>query len=552
MKKLSIQTLSISVNNDKINIVYLENKNEKYILYSATDETNIDNNVFSKMEFPVNIQITPKKKMTDLKLNVNFNKNNNNYYLLFNNHHVYFTKNSKNITVNYPNLKLILQNGQLYDSQPKQIITPVKDIVNEILSKNKRNIPEELEIKNIEVNTDNENEFNITKIVNSNQENNNIKEINYKTLQKQNVYNEVLEEVVASKEVLEEEVASKEVLEEEVASKKVLEEVVASKEVLEEVVASKEVLEEVVASKEVLEKAVISKEVLEEDVASKEVLEEDVASKEVLEKAVISKEVVEEVVEKKEVSNEEKKDNIIKLENSLEKEVFNLENILVDFNKLFQFIKKDEPENNIKSSEKKENVENIKISNNINNKVTKTINDTNAVNNANVVNNNSTISNAKNNDKLNTLKIMNKEVIVPKEDKIFSLKINYQNIIYKINVLKLEESPNLNMLNLYNHKIPEANFINKTNLSFQLENNNSSYLLLFMNQKILINKINNNIVFTNLINKNSQILKNKDNFKIGNYDFLIYNDCTLIIPVTNQKIFDNNYGTSYNLYIPKI
>jgi hypothetical protein len=67
----------------------------------------------------------------------------------------------------------------------------------------------------------------------------------------------------------------------------------------------------------------------------------------------------------------------------------------------------------------------------------------------------------------------------------------------------------------------------------------------------LINKIGNSIVYTSLINKNSQILKNKDNFKIGNYDFLIYNDCTLIIPVTNQKIFDNNYGTSYNLYIPK-
>jgi hypothetical protein len=225
-----------------------------------------------------------------------------------------------------------------------------------------------------------------------------------------------------------------------------------------------------------------------------------------------------------------------------------LENILVDFNKLFQFIKKDNQVEENKSEENK--VEDKKVNTEINTEVN--IPTQERITNIKNVNNINKITNIQKNDKKDFIKPINKEIIIPeKEYNFFSLKINYQNIIYKINAIKLDQSSDLNMLNLYKHEVPETNFINKTNLSFQLENNNSSYLIVFMNQKILLNKINNNIVFTNLINKNSQILKNKDNFKIGNYDFLIYNECTLIIPVTNQKIFDNNYGTSYNLYIPK-
>ena len=226
-----------------------------------------------------------------------------------------------------------------------------------------------------------------------------------------------------------------------------------------------------------------------------------------------------------------------------------MENILVDFNKLFQFIKKDNQDEDNKSVNKLEEnkVEEKKII--INTTAQERITNIKNVNNTNKITN---IQKNEKNEKKDIIKPINKEIIIPeKEYKFFSLKINYQNIFYKINAIKLDQSPDLNMLNLYKHEVPETNFINKTNLSFQLENNNSSYLIIFMNQKILLNKINNNIVFTNLINKNSQILKNKDNFKIGNYDFLIYNECTLIIPVTNQKIFDNNYGTSYNLYIPK-
>ena len=525
MKKLSIQNLSICVNNEKINITYLENKSEKYILYSAIDEDNIDSNTFSKMEFPVNIQITPKKKMNDLRLNVQFNKSTNLYTLLLNNNPLYFIKNSKNIIANNPKLKLILQNGKLYTPQEKEIITPVKDIVNEILSKNKKNDSEEShEIKNIDVNTENESEFNIKKISTITEEIKNDLELHQDNVYEEKSNNEIVEEeeVVSNNEIVEEEevVSNNEIVEEE--------EVVSNNEIVEE--------EEVVSNNEIVE---------EEEVVSnnKSVQEKKVHFENIEEEKYINKNT--------NIINNYNKDTTISqsLNNKkieLEKEVFNLENILVDFNKLFQFIKKDNQDEDNKPVNKLE--ENKVI---INTTVQERITNIKNVNNNNI-NKITNIQKNEKNEKKDIIKPINKEIIIPeKEYNFFSLKINYQNIIYKINAIKLVQSPDLNMLNLYKHEVPETNFINKTNLSFQLENNNSSYLIVFMNQKILLNKINNNIVFTNLINKNSQILKNKDNFKIGNYDFLIYNECTLIIPVNNQKIFDNNYGTSYNLYIPK-
>jgi hypothetical protein len=76
--------------------------------------------------------------------------------------------------------------------------------------------------------------------------------------------------------------------------------------------------------------------------------------------------------------------------------------------------------------------------------------------------------------------------------------------------------------------------------------------LIYLNQKYLINKINNTIVLTNMFTKSSQIIKNKEIFKLNNLDFILYNDATLLIPMMNKKIFDNSYGVSFNLYLPRI
>ena len=118
--------------------------------------------------------------------------------------------------------------------------------------------------------------------------------------------------------------------------------------------------------------------------------------------------------------------------------------------------------------------------------------------------------------------------------------------------MKLEPSYELNLYNLYQSDINSNNIINNLTISFELNNENLSYLIILLRQKYLINKIDNTIILTNLSNKQSQIIKNKDYFKIGMQDYMVYNECQLIIPMINKRIFDNNYGTTYNLYTPKI
>ena len=272
--------------------------------------------------------------------------------------------------------------------------------------------------------------------------------------------------------------------------------------------------------------------------------------------------------------NEEKND----LNNKkvlLDNEVFNLENILADFNKLFLFI--DKPSNNkdnnnstdkslssnkdiITISNKQNNINNltpnklVPLNNNINLK--EKLNNQSTINKGSVTSNNqSTVNQSTVNQSTINQSNINKELITSDNKSTLLTYIsyfNYQNITYKINTIRLNESNDLNFSNLFTAKISKNNIINKFNLSFELDKNNSSYLFVFMNQKFLINKINGNIVLTNIVNRNSQIIKNREFFKILNYDFLLYNDSTLIIPMTNKKIFDNNYGTSYNLYMPRI
>ena len=88
MKKLNIINIAIVVNNkEKINIISLEHKTDKYILYSGTDinDNEIDNNYFIKMEFKENMNILPKKKYNDLKFNVITNNISNTYKLVLDN-----------------------------------------------------------------------------------------------------------------------------------------------------------------------------------------------------------------------------------------------------------------------------------------------------------------------------------------------------------------------------------------------------------------------------------------------------------------------------------
>jgi hypothetical protein len=91
MKKFNIENFSHKLDTkEKISILSLEDKITKYLLYTSDltfDENDINSNLFSKMEFNENFNILPKKRFSDLKLNVQKNTKNNKYALYINKNH---------------------------------------------------------------------------------------------------------------------------------------------------------------------------------------------------------------------------------------------------------------------------------------------------------------------------------------------------------------------------------------------------------------------------------------------------------------------------------
>ena len=561
MKKFTIQNITIIVNNqEKVNIICLECKDDKYVLYTEKNinEKNIDDNTFIKFQFNENINITPKKKLTDLFFSIN--NNNNLHSLLWNNNPVYFLKNTKNIQINDINLKLILSNGVLFNN--------IKEIsLNLDVNKKEKNIIDDILKKNKKMNEPIIKQYDIINKIKDVVEKNNIEtNINLKEIKENYITNNIETDII-NKEITETDIINKEVVENDIINKEVLENDIINKEVIVNNIET--------------DNNVINKEVVANDISNKEVIinnietDNNVINKEINGKKIdfifesSDKEINDSVkninftatisnnnIEIKKVDNTnatnntnynlEKIKNItniineekIDLDNKkieIENNVFNLENVLLDFNKLFQSI--GENKNISKCHNIDKNKDNTSNTNNI--KITKGSHNIN-LNMNNEINIDKKI-------KITNLEVKNNNYI----HKQYITKIQYLNILYKLNTIRIDKSNELNFLNLYQSKIIDNNIINNPNISFELENINSSYLIIYFNQKYLINKINNTIILTNLFNKKTQIIKNKDNFKLGIYDYMLYNDATLIIPMNNKKIYDNNYGTSFNMYIPK-
>ena len=540
MKKLNIQNTIILTNTkEKIEIISFENKTEKYILYSGININDYDINNFEKMEFNENIQITPKKKFNDLKFNIINEKNK--YSITFKNNPVFYLKNNKNIIINDSILKIITSNGGLFDYKINKI--PENNLVKDILKKDKiiNN-----DVKVIDLNLNNEKYDDVFKIQNN--LNKQIVKDNNLTEDNKKIINENYEEVSkdsnlteVSKEIINEiinEISKENINEnyEEVSKDSNLAEV--SKEIInenyEEVSKDSnlaEVFKEIINEnyKEVSKNSNLT-EIINEKILDNQIndIVSDIKNFKIndnIEKVNIVNDKIKSIAES---INEEKKD-LYNKNNELNNEVFNLQNILEDFNKLFSVV---DTNSNIHPSES--------ISINVPNK--------------NLLSNNEKINNIHNKTFVNLQENIisnNTNININPFSNIYISNIRYQNINYKINTIKLKFTEGLNFSNLFNTKIDNENIINKYNLAFELEKNNLSYLFIFMNQKYLINKINNSIVLTNIANRNSQIIKNKEYFKINNFDYMLYNDCTLIVPITNKKIFDNIYGTSYNLFIPR-
>ena len=136
------------------------------------------------------------------------------------------------------------------------------------------------------------------------------------------------------------------------------------------------------------------------------------------------------------------------------------------------------------------------------------------------------------------------------ENKYETQEISFYNKKYNINVLEVESSI-LNIKNLFKTTILPKNIINDNNVSIKLKNNNSSYIILYLKNPYLFNKVDSKLIITNLDNKKSIMIQNNQYFKLNNINFYIVNNCTLMIPIMN-KLISNKFGQKINLFEPLI
>ncbi len=139
-----------------------------------------------------------------------------------------------------------------------------------------------------------------------------------------------------------------------------------------------------------------------------------------------------------------------------------------------------------------------------------------------------------------------------KKNIIYAIEFHHMNRSYRIPCIRLEESNIINFQNIFLNPISPSNTILKHNIAIEVQGNNTYYLIHFLNTKYLIYKVQNNLlIVTNIQNKNTKMIKNKEIFKLNGYDYLLTNHCSLLVPMENKKYFDNNYGTTFNTLIPR-
>lgn len=635
MKKFIIQNAIVNINNEKINILILENKEklEKYILYivNINDKDIINSsNKFEKFEFKDNISITPKKKFIDSKIEIFYNSSTKKYSLLLNKKQIYFTLNphitlyNENIIIDN-NYKLIKADSTLYNLSENLSTFTEDNLISKILNDNRdkikeNNVPHNDEIICNKVTINSSELDGIKELINNTVMNTPLKDDSFV---KDNSHTgqvfpeDTINEIIYSEVSLDfnETTLEQDIVESSVSSSIKQIELLETNEVLippnseinfsnltsenQQVVSSDEShLDNTSLIKESIQNIELKKKKKEEilqdillgsdnnfpnanmmmipDITHTVVVncdeekstfnesnqsESGQALADTNEIKIINlnskiipsnhetlshdckeiKIIEKKVEEDKEIKNIEiiKMDNV---ENKL-KNIFDLDKIMNDFNNLFIDLSNDEKEielpKNVSSmgpGRTYQDASPIDLTM-VNSYTSQTIHK-------------KTYFSEQNSTLLNIPEF--KDEIKKDNNLLYNKLVNYQNINYKIPTIRILPTQNLNFSNLYTSQIQENNILLNLNLSIELGKDNLSYLIKIGNQKYLINKTNNSIVLTNLFNKNSQIIKNKENFKIGMLDYILYNDCTLLIQVTNQTYFDNRYGRTISVYTPKI
>ena len=576
MKKFQLQSLFITINNKKINVLSLKNNSEDYYLYvnnsskSGDDDSINDANIdtrFGKIENNETFSITPKKKMNDLKISVKFNDKQKKYFLFLNNKKLYFIKNKKNIIIDDDNYKIVQSNGTIFQNESKSLVDSIlnnaksKDLQVENSIKIIKTIVEDNYSEPLKIeknNLHNPSNFIVEDVSedSSDDEEETIIQINKEFKDEPIIEEIVVEQTQVSEPIVEETAVSESIVEQIQVSEPIVEEIQVSEAIIEETKVSEPIVEDTAVSESIVEETAVSESIVEETPVFEAIVEETPVFEAIVEEISIPEPIAQDIVlnnkevsfseeefkeksskilfdinKRHEESNKIVEENIDKIiynkniidENISKRNDLNLEKIINDFNKLFTDLEVDFSKENIETKMQEQTQANKKKE---------------------------VLSTQMPNKRDPTQQIIEEN---KKQQITYQLKtFNYQYINYTMYYVKLSESLNLNFANLYQSTIPEINIINNINLCIEFKTENLSYLILFLNQKYLINKIDNSITLINLNAKKAQILKNKDIFKIGNYDYMLYNNCTIFIPMLNKTNFDNNYGTSFNYLIPRI
>jgi hypothetical protein len=512
-QKFTIQSEPIFYNNETINILYLDNKITKYTLYQKENETDTyDESLFKKFEFDDSFQIAPKKKFSNIIFLFFKDDSTNMFQLKYNNKFLYYQVNTSinfiyNSTMNvlqadgslYTKKNTLTKTLNIFDNTPVVKENSVEKLIeNELNYANDSLLNQKTSVENIDE------EFGVKTVVEE--------PIMEKTFVEELVEVPVVEELVVKELIIEVPIVEEPVIKETIVEVPVVEELVIKETIVEVPIVEEQVVEEHVVKETVVEEPIIEEHVVVEEtvVIEKHVVEEPiiketvVVEETVVEKHVVEEPVIEHVVEEKvseipviekpveDTSNENLKHKKVTFkETDDNKNNFTFKNIIEDFIILDKAISK--------SIEEKIN---IKTKVNLENKVNQT-------------------------------KII----------------YNHNNINYNLYSTKLTPiKPNTN---LNNEVIDKTNIFTNYDNAIELDNKNMNYLILFNKTKYLVNKKDTVITFINLQNKNIITVNNKEYFKLENVNYLLTNNSSLIIPVENKKVFDNNNGTSYNVLIPK-
>ena len=149
----------------------------------------------------------------------------------------------------------------------------------------------------------------------------------------------------------------------------------------------------------------------------------------------------------------------------------------------------------------------------------------------------------------NTSLLSSHENILPKP-KLSSIQFVHDKKKYMIPCMKFVPSDKLNFYQLHTYPISENNKMDKDKYAFYLPEKNKYYLTGFGKKKYLLHISNQLLIVTDIQQKQTNMYKMKDIFKLDNHNYL-FTGQSVFVPMEHKKYFDNQYGTIRHVFIPK-